>query len=353
MTNLELFKTTGNTPAVTNSGNNNGIKGFVNLKPTEAGGIITYSDTTTSETIFYQPYDFVGYSHVQGLYPYDKNKWSEKSLLFFVTLFRKSANNRFDYANKFNRNVAKELSVSLPVTENKEIAFDFMENYISGLEKEYIRELEKERICGLEKYLKASGLDNYILTEEEQNAVEKVNNNQVIFEKFSINNLFDIATGKDFIIGNAKKGNIPLISHTNENNSIVAYVEEVKNRRIFSFKKTIALADRGIFYATAQDKNFHIGTRVKALTFKDGDKSEEVRLFVTSSINKLQILFADYLTNATDKLPNLEIELPIINNKIAYAFMETYIRAVEKLVIKNVMDWKDKIINKTKEVISE
>ena len=30
-------------------------------------------------------------------------------------------------------------------------------------------------------------------------------------------------------------------------------------------------------FATTQKENFHIGTRVKALTFKDGEKSEAVR----------------------------------------------------------------------------
>lgn len=32
-------------------------------------------------------------------------------------------------------------------------------------------------------------------------------------------------------------------------------------------------------FATTQKENFHIGTRIKALTFKDGEKSEAVRLF--------------------------------------------------------------------------
>ena len=32
-------------------------------------------------------------------------------------------------------------------------------------------------------------------------------------------------------------------------------------------------------FATTHKENFHIGTRVKALIFKDGEKSEAVRLF--------------------------------------------------------------------------
>ena len=115
LNNNELFATEGDTPVVVNSSYNNGIGGFVDLPATEEGGIITFSDTTSSDAIFYQPKPFIGYSHVQGMYPRSMN-WSEKSLLFFLAIFKKVAkNNNFDYVNKFNRDNAKELIVTLPV----------------------------------------------------------------------------------------------------------------------------------------------------------------------------------------------------------------------------------------------
>ena len=116
----------------------NGISGYVDLKATEKGNIVTYSDTTTSEGIFYQPDDFIGYSHVQGLYPFAVNKWNEKSLLYFVSLFKKGAGGRFDYANKFNRKIAKTIIVYLP-TKNNQPDFDFMETYIHAVEKVVIK----------------------------------------------------------------------------------------------------------------------------------------------------------------------------------------------------------------------
>lgn len=84
MTNIALFKTKGDIPVVTNSSLNNGVSGYVDMQPTEKGNIITYSDTTTSDGIFYQPKDFVGYSHVQGLYPiaYQKKMESLHTTLF-------------------------------------------------------------------------------------------------------------------------------------------------------------------------------------------------------------------------------------------------------------------------------
>ena len=143
--------------------------------------------------------------------------------------------------------------------------------------------------------------------------------------------LFDIATGRDVIISTTEVGNIPLISHQHENNGITKYVKRIPNRRLFNYKKTIALADRGVFYATTQCEDFHIGTRVKALIFKQGEMSEKTRLFFVSAINKLQVLFKDYLTNATDKLPNLEIMLPINSDEeIDYKYMENYISELEE-----------------------
>ncbi len=142
--------------------------------------------------------------------------------------------------------------------------------------------------------------------------------------------LFIISTGGDVIINRTKEGSVPLISHQHDNNGIAKYIEKLPSRKLFSYKDTLALADRGVLYATTQKENFHIGTRVKALTFKDGEKSERIRLFFVTAINKLQIYFEEYLTNATDKLPELEIMLPVDGTGgIDYDYMEEYIRKLE------------------------
>ena len=140
LTNSQIMHCRGKNPVVTNSSVNNGVTGYSCLEPTEKGNMITYSDTTTSEGIFYQPDDFVGYPHVQGLYPkMNMDKWNEKTLLFFVSLFRKSAGGRFDYANKFNRAIASKMIVTLPINSDGEIDWDFMHNLISAESRLAIR----------------------------------------------------------------------------------------------------------------------------------------------------------------------------------------------------------------------
>ena len=248
----------------------------------------------------------------------------------------------FSYNNMGTWTKIKELSLRLPIDQTGGIDFAFMESRI--------REMEESRIREMEAYLKVAGFEDCGLTIEEQKALVALQNKK--FLDFKIDELFAINTGRDIIIGRVQDGTIPLISHQHDNNGISKNIKRLEGRRLFEHSKTIALADRGVFYATTQIEDFHIGTRVKALAFKDGAKNEEVRLFFVTAINKLQIFFTDYLVNATDKLPNLQIKLPVTSEgKIDYPFMELYIRAQEKLAIQKVKDWRAKEISTTRTLV--
>ncbi|NFO86645.1 hypothetical protein FDC58_03785 [Clostridium botulinum] len=143
-TNKILYKTKGKIPVLANSSINNGIGGYVDLPATEKGGIITFSDTTSgSKTIFYQPKEFIGYSHVQGLYPYNNALWTENTLLYFMTVFKKSADKQFDYSIKFTRTIAGNIAIKLPVSINGDIDFGFMENIINSQKKLSIKNFLK------------------------------------------------------------------------------------------------------------------------------------------------------------------------------------------------------------------
>ncbi len=140
LTNSHLFDSNAKNPVVTNSSLNNGISGYSSLEPTEKGNQITYSDTTTSEGIFYQKRPFIGYSHVQGLYPLKYHEfWNEKTLLYIVTAFKKVACGRFNYGNKFNRKIASGMPIFLPTNPHGKIDFNFMHTLINALMKQTIQ----------------------------------------------------------------------------------------------------------------------------------------------------------------------------------------------------------------------
>ncbi|WRA91712.1 restriction endonuclease subunit S [Helicobacter pylori] len=311
------------------------------------------------------PYKMVTHARVFSLKP--KFEINHKIGLFLSTLF-------FDYPKKFGyENMCswakiKNDKVILPLkpTANTQtldgIDFHFMEKFIAELEQCRLAELEQCRLAELEAYLKATGLSNTTLSNDEENALNLFNDKNsggntpcgLTWQSFRLGDLFEIYTGRDIIIRQTQQGDIPLVSHQHENNGITKTIKEIHNRTIFNYKQTIALADRGVFLATTQNKDFHIGTRVKALVFKNGEQDKKTRLFFTTCINKNQIMFLDYSSNATNKLPNLTILLPTNQHgKIDFHFMRTFINALMKQTIQGVVQYSSAKIQATKEAISQ
>lgn len=119
-------------PLVVNSAENNGIAGLCDLPPTENGGIITFSDTTDGNTFFLQPSPFIGFAHVQGMYPKTR-KWSLRELLFFSSVLMYDAKGRYNYGRKMRRDLIEETVIKLPADTNGNPDWQFMEDYIKSL----------------------------------------------------------------------------------------------------------------------------------------------------------------------------------------------------------------------------
>nr|WP_276320174.1 restriction endonuclease subunit S [Histophilus somni] len=346
LTNNNLFEKNGLYPVVTNSSTNNGVTGYTNLLPTEKGNMITYSDTTTSDGIFYQPIDFVGYSHIQGLYPLVfKEKWNYKTLIYIVNCFRKVAAGRFDYGNKFNRNIAKGMFIQLPTKDGK-IDFEFMESFIS--------ELEEERISELSAYLTVSGLDNYELSSEEKEALENLNTVQ--WEEKNVtdqNGIFNVKNTKNILSTDItpNSGTTPYLCASAENNSISTYIdykEELKDKGncIFIGGKTFVVSYQKVDFFSNDSHNL-------ALYLKNENKADKTnQLFMATCVKKgLSHKYSWGNSISNKKIQKDKIMLPTKNNEIDFSYMELLISAVQKLVIKDVVLWKDKKIEATKQVV--
>ncbi len=119
-------------PLVVNSAENNGVAGFCDVDPTEEGNIITFSDTTDGNTFFYQPNPFIGFSHVQGMYPTTR-KWTAEQFLFFSTMLMFYARGRYNYGRKMRRDTISEVMIKLPSDRDGNPDWLFMDNYIKSL----------------------------------------------------------------------------------------------------------------------------------------------------------------------------------------------------------------------------
>lgn len=159
--NRDLYKEKGCTPVLSNTSFNNGVAGYSALNPTEKGNIITFSDTTTgTDTIFYQPDKFIGYPHVQGMYPTDdlKKIFNKRIALFIISMIRRTMGDGWTYSNKFTRKDVLNTHICLPIKtndNNKPIIdpthkyhpegyipdWQFIETYMKALEKTVIKEV--------------------------------------------------------------------------------------------------------------------------------------------------------------------------------------------------------------------
>lgn len=324
-TNKGLFVDGGKNPVVANSSANNGIGGYSNLPITEKGNIITFSDTTTSDAIFYQPNPFIGYPHVQGLYPKKYiGKWNEKTLLYIMSIFRKCAQGRFDYATKFTRVIALEMPLLLPIDESGEIDFDFIESRV--------RELEEERVCELEAYLTASNFSDCSLTLAEKNALWD-SSHQTIPVK--IKNLFEQYRGKEKAPNQVKEGNVPMINETSTNNGFTKLATPSK---IFT-GNAISIS---INYATTvfyQPKDFCASVNISILK-NDDILTENVALFFTTLLQKNNRRYDYNHKISKDKINETMLLVPAKpDGTIDFEFIEHFVNAIKKQTIAHVKEF--------------
>ncbi len=336
LTNDKLFEIHGKVPVVVNSSRDNGIGGFVNLKPKEKGGIITFSDTTTSDSIFYQPNDFIGYSHIQGVYPLHSEKWTRESLLYFIATFRKVSSGQFDYASKFNRKIAHELEVYLPVKDNITEETPVIEQLDFSYMEKCIRELEAARIRELEAYLKVAGLEDYMLTPEDFYFMEtkETRRNSI----FNLENLFGKSTRGKRLKGDDRiHGDLPFVTAGETDTGISAYI----GNDVDIFKPNTITID---MFGSAKYRNYRYGADDHVAVVHTENIDKNAVIYITAAIHKVSYnSFWDYSNNFYAKDADaLNISLPDDGNgNPDYEYMSRYIHIQHKLVIKNVVEWKD------------
>lgn len=365
--NYELFATQGVTPVLSNSSSDNGIGGYCGLEPTEEGKIITFSDTTTgADTMFYQSKPFIGYPHVQGMYPHNYEVWNEKRYLYLISSIRKASGTGWSYAVKFNRALVCELMVELPVIEHSDPNHEYT---VDDIDWQYmedrIKELEEDRIKELEAYLKVTNLDDYELTDEDKKVLSlsgksTLNKNGALetdcengtlrFKKFVVGNLFSSSTGDvDLQQKDINGKGTFFINSGVDNHGIKGKTD--RKAKIFP-ANTITIDFWGNAYYRDFEYKMATHNHVFSLTGQI-IKNRLVGLYLIGRFAKLPTLFS-YNNMATwNKLRILTISLPVtLDGEPDFDYMERYIRAIEKLTIADVVKYKDKVIDTTKMLVN-
>lgn len=338
LSNDEIISEEGIVPLISNSSSNNGVMGFSELPANNKGNSITCSDTTLgADTMFYQECDFIGYSHIQHLVP--KFQHFNKSIAYMIITACKVATSKlYDYGNKYNRTEMNNTVIQLP-TKNNEIDFDFMESFVA--------ELEAQRVAELEAYLKVTGLNDYELTEEENICLKEFKN--LDWGIFNLEDLFGKSTrGKRLKSLDRIPGDLPFVTAGEADEGISSYIGN--DIHVFSYN-TITID----MFGSAKYRNYKYGADDHIAVVHTEFLHKYASIFITSSIHKSSHNGQfNYSKNFYAKDADaLNIMLPIKNNNPDYNFMKTFISAVQKMVIKDVVLYADKKIQATKEVINK
>ena len=224
-----------------------------------------------------------------------------------------------------------------------------MDSLISELEQERISELEQERISELDKYLKTTGLNDYLLNDEDITTLNK----NIKFKDFNIVDVFKVVNThsvlKDSVIFNS--GNTPYVTASEGNNSIVSYINAPSD---IVDKGNCVLIGGKTMVVTYQEKDFvsNDSHNLALYLIDEKLKTKNIYLYMACVIYKslgTKYHWGDSISK--HKIQSDIIKLPVDNNgNIYYEYMERYITVVEKLTIKNVVEYKDDIIAKTKEI---
>lgn len=354
--------TEGKTPYVTGSEGNNGVVGYVSAPPEaiSEGGCIAVDPI--KGFAMYQPEPFVGrgFSGASINLLYNDNL-TEETAMYVCAAIEKVSKSVAAYTNLFNSDRLKNAEISLPVTTKDVPDWDYMQ--------ERIAELEQERIAELEQYLVAAGLNDYTLTEDDCQAMVPRS-----MMPFRMGTLFDKQELKCRLSNMDKRRDtstvfggeyvIPLVNAKHGDNGIQYYGRQgewdVTDKSICIVSNgAIATGD---VYPEPQMTGVLWDAYLIKLS-KCDTVTDELLMYLSGAIEKAIKLVFDWGNKAVwNKVQHEFVQLPIqtdesgtpvIDEAKAYhpdgyvpdwKYMAAYIRVMEKLVIRDVVDYKDEFI---------
>lgn len=247
---------------------------------------------------------------------------------------------------EYGKNTASRLieyKIQLPI-KNSEIDFDFMESFIA--------DIEAERIAELEAYLLATGLKDYTLTAEEQQVLQDFVNGNFTWDEYKIEDVLQWQSQKEIDplkleeLKDKTEMIYPFYGQSTINNGIISYhqlTNKVLNNKDGNPTILIHSNNQNIVYLETPFylKDGHGATSV----LQCAKLNKKNQMCIVASIDKVIKNKYSYNHKATKiELKSTVINLPTQNNQPNYAIMETFISAIQKLVIKDVVLYADRKI---------
>lgn len=326
-------------PCLTSSFNNHGLNYYAPREgATVLQNVISIPSNSDVYRAYYQPNDFTVLSDAYAIrWIFDDRELSSRQYLFMVMCINKVTDLPiYSYKNKLGGwNVVKNKHIQLP-QKRGEIDFDFMESFIA--------ELEAERVAELSAYLTVSGLDNYELSNDEEDMLK--NFQSLKWDTYNLEKLFGKSTRGKRLKGDDRiAGTLPFVTAGEASEGISAYI----SNEVEVFERNTTTID---MFGSAKYRNYKYGADDHVAVVHTEAVPMKAAIFVTSACHKAAHTGKfNYGHNFYAKDADaLDIQLPTKDGKPDYDTMATLISAVQKLVIKDVVLYADRKIEKTKAI---
>ncbi|MDB7995628.1 restriction endonuclease subunit S [[Eubacterium] siraeum] len=338
---------------VTRTSLNQGIlrtTGFVNKENINPSG--TWSLGLLQMDFFYRRKPWYAGQFVRKITP--KITIKDSSILFFTTLLNKQKSRLLSVLVRDVDDVFHATKINLP-TKNRKIDFDFMESFIA--------ELEAQRIAELSAYLKVSGFDNYELSDEELDALQKFRElSEENWGTYKVGNLFErVKTkklpykAKELPKQPTEEYVLPCLTSSFQNQGLNYYAPK-EGATILSNVISIP-SNSDIYRAYYQSRDFTVLSDSYTIRWRDNKTTllPNQYLFMVMCINKvtdLPIYSYKNKLGGWNVVKEKHIRLPQKNDKIDLGLMDSFISAMKKLTIKDVALYADRKIEATKTIVS-
>ena len=295
---------------------------------------------------FYQPNDFIAGINV---YTLRHERMTQRIGLYLCSVLNMQSW-KYGFVNGRTLGRIKVETIQLPVkpgtdevdyTED-DIDWAYMESYIQELEESYIQELDA--------YLKETGLDDYTLTDDEREVLER----EPVFKEFEVGELFEVTQGRRLKKSDFEDGDIPFVMASSRNNGVVAHLSNP-----VTMNENFITADilGNVFY---HDGFVGFGDDNCGLKLKNGKESETIYLYLVGVLSGFKSI-ASYGNKLRGKWYQEQlIPLPVkpgtdeanyTEDDIDWDYITSYARVMEKQVIADVVDYKNEVIAMTKELV--
>ncbi len=355
-------------PYVVRAATNNGIKGFIIDDPTFTNEKNTLSFAQDTFTVFYQKQPYFTGNKVKILKP--KFAFKSPKILYFISAILQFILKPLTWGLGSTTESIAEFKFSLPLKPTaktqtlKDIDFHFMEKFIA--------ELEQCRLAELEAYLKATGLSNTTLSNDEENALNAFNGKNsrggntpcsLTWQSFKLGDLFEIEKTLSFNKDALTQGqDYDYITRTSQNQGVLQTTGFVNAENLNPpFTWSLGLLQMDFFY---RKKSWYAGQFMRKITPKTEIENKiDLRIahYFTTLLNALKRPLLSVLVRDIDKtFREQKIQLPLkptantqTLDDIDFHFMRTFINALMKQTIQGVVQYSSAKIQATKEAISQ